>query len=236
MKDIDIKDVNLIKELGELNSKFYVIFGEFDKNKDFFQKPKYQDEIAKLMFDAYKRELDILLAKYDWLYDKEIYKLTVEQSYTKPRRRRRWYFPFKKKSNTAAKLIEQMAAIEFGKIVERKNAELEAALESGNQEPMPAIFGDEDTEEPRDESAQNGSIQDESTQDEPAQDTPPKEITEGAHGGEQPPADGEPEPKKKRHKRGKKDVQTPADTADGEFTEEPFEGGKQLKLNITDNK
>lgn len=218
MKDRDFNDIDIMEEVRNLNEQLFELFGRFNENKNFFEDPKYKENIAYNIFHAYERKMTILELRYEWLYAREEYKLTTESNLLTPKRKRHWYWPFKTKPNKAAEVIEQRAAIEFDKILDTQRAkidelydELFPAEPAEPSEPAPT-----DPAEPKKPSEPAPTDPAEPAQTDPEATAPPQE--------EQP-------KKPKKHKRGNKNK--PAADSTVSYGETPFLGGAQITFDIT---
>lgn len=214
MKDRDFNEIDIMEEVRNLNEQLFELFGRFNENKNFFEEPKYKENIAYNIFHAYERKMTILELRYNWLYAREEYKLTTESNLLTPKRKRCWYWLFKKKPNKAAEVIEQRANIEFDKILDTQRAkinELYDELFIEPSEPTPT-----DPAEPKKPSEPAQTDPEATAQTDPEATAPPQE--------EQP-------KKPKKHKRGNKNK--PAADSTVSYGETPFLGGAQITFDIT---
>lgn len=244
MKDQDINDIDVIEEIKKANEELYELFGRLHEYDSFLKTPEKQNAVADNIFNAYMQNVELINLRYKWLYEREKYKLTVENSCLTPKRRRRWYWPFTTKPNASAEVIEQKAAIEFDKILAEQKAKVQEIYEEHmdsepeNPEPIDTLWTEWLNPPPAEPSQEIlAEHMETSTTPENAATTEPD--TAAPLSAELSPEQA-PKPAKRRHKRGKKDEENIQEElaleADGsqsrEYIETPFEGGAQITFNI----
>lgn len=139
----------MIKELGELNEKFYELYGRLYENGELLT-PKQAALMADKLLAQYKAEYELLALKTGIEEAKELYTVRQRRGTLIPYR---WRFLFWRKENYAAQVIDREIQTEIARYfnerekalarlveaIEKENAE---TLDEGNEE------ADETPEEP----------------------------------------------------------------------------------------
>ncbi len=134
----------MIKELGELNEKFYELYGRLYENGELLT-PKQAALMADNLLAQYKAEYELLALKTGIEEAKELYTVKQRRGTLIPHR---WRFLFWRKENYAAQVIYREIQTEITRYFnerERALARLVEAIEKENAET------DETPEEPTDE-------------------------------------------------------------------------------------
>ena len=91
----------MIKELGELNEKFYQLYGRLHKNKSLLAiKPEQIQYMATALFNQYKAEYKLLAMRAGIREQRELYDAELRHEVLVPRKR---FFLFR---NRAMKLLD----------------------------------------------------------------------------------------------------------------------------------
>ncbi len=140
-----------LKELEELNEKFYKLFGRLHENKSLFNNAKAVEYFGDKIFEQYKIEYENLRIRFEEIEKPELYREQVKRGLLVPRNR---FLLFR---NRAKKLIDGEAAAELSKYFDdREKAlkrQLEAleklakALENADSADRPTVFGESPDEE-----------------------------------------------------------------------------------------
>lgn len=78
----------MIKELGELNEKFYQLYGRLDKNKSLLAvQPEQIRYMAKALFDQYKVEYKLLITRAGIREQRELYDAELRHAVLVPNKR-----------------------------------------------------------------------------------------------------------------------------------------------------
>ena len=78
----------MIKELGELNEKFYQLYGRLDKNKSLLAvQPEQIRYMAKALFDQYKVEYKLLITRAEIREQRELYDAELRHGVLVPNKR-----------------------------------------------------------------------------------------------------------------------------------------------------
>lgn len=134
----------MIKELGELNEKFYELYGRLYENGELLT-PKQAALMADNLLAQYKAEYELLALKTGIEEAKELYTIKQRRGTLIPHR---WRFLFWRKENYAAQVIDREIQTEITRYFnerEKALARLVEAIEKENAET------DETPEEPTDE-------------------------------------------------------------------------------------
>lgn len=142
----------MIKELGELNEKFYELYGRLYENGELLT-PKQAALIADNLLAQYKAEYELLALKTGIEEVKELYTVKQRRGTLIPHR---WRFLFWRKENYAAQVIDREIQAEITRYFnerEKALARLVEAIEKENAETLNESNeeSDETTEEPTDE-------------------------------------------------------------------------------------
>ncbi len=142
----------MIKELGELNEKFYELYGRLYENGELLT-PKQAALMADNLLAQYKAEYELLTLKTGIDELKELYAVKQRRGALIPHR---WRFLFWGKANQAATTIEREIQAETTRYFnerEKALARLVEAIEKENAETLNESNeeADETPEEPTDE-------------------------------------------------------------------------------------
>ena len=78
----------MIKELGELNEKFYQLYGRLHKNKSLLAiKPEQLQYMATVLFNQYKAEYKLLKMRVEIREQRELYDAELRHDVLVPRKR-----------------------------------------------------------------------------------------------------------------------------------------------------
>lgn len=123
----------MIKELGELNEKFYELYGRLYENGELLT-PKQAALMADNLLAQYKAEYELLALKTGIEEAKELYTVKQRRGTLIPHR---WRFLFWRKENYAAQVIDREIQTEITRYFnerERALARLVEAIEKENAE------------------------------------------------------------------------------------------------------
>ncbi len=146
----------MIKELGELNEKFYELYGRLYENGELLT-PKQAALMADNLLAQYKAEYELLALKTGIEEAKELYTVKQRRGTLIPHR---WRFLFWRKENYAAQVIDREIQTEITRYFnerERALARLVEALDRENGQTTESI------EETNDEPAESDSAEIEPT-------------------------------------------------------------------------
>lgn len=122
----------MIKELGELNEKFYELYGRLHENGELLT-PKQAALMADNLLAQYKAEYELLALKTGIEEAKELYTIKQRRGTLIPHR---WRFLFWRKENYAAQTIDKEIQAEITRYFnerERALARLVDAIEKENE-------------------------------------------------------------------------------------------------------
>lgn len=122
----------MIKELGELNEKFYELYGRLYENGELLT-PKQAALMADNLLAQYKAEYELLALKTGIEEAKELYSVRQRRGALIPHR---WRFLFWRKENYAAQTIDKEIQAEITRYFnerERALARLVDAIEKENE-------------------------------------------------------------------------------------------------------
>ena len=125
----------MIKELGELNEKFYELYGRLYENGELLT-PKQAALMADNLLAQYKAEYELLALKTGIEEAKELYTVKQRRGTLIPHR---WRFLFWRKENYAAQVIDREIQTEITRYFnerERALARLVEAIEKENAEAL----------------------------------------------------------------------------------------------------
>ncbi len=125
----------MIKELGELNEKFYELYGRLYENGELLT-PKQAALMADNLLAQYKAEYELLAFKTGIEEAKELYTVKQRRGTLIPHR---WRFLFWRKENYAAQVIDREIQTEITRYFnerERALAWLVEAIEKENAETL----------------------------------------------------------------------------------------------------
>ncbi len=142
----------MIKELGELNEKFYELYGRLYENGELLT-PKQAALMADNLLAQYKAEYELLALKTGIEEAKELYTVKQRRGTLIPHR---WRFLFWRKENYAGQVIDREIQAEITRYFnerEKALARLVEAIEKENAETLNESNeeADETPEEPTDE-------------------------------------------------------------------------------------
>lgn len=125
----------MIKELGELNEKFYELYGRLYENGELLT-PKQAALMADNLLAQYKAEYELLALKTGIEEAKELYTVKQRRGMLIPHR---WRFLFWRKENYAAQVIDREIQAEITRYFnerEKALARLVEAIEKENAETL----------------------------------------------------------------------------------------------------
>lgn len=172
----------MIKELGELNEKFYELYGRLYENGELLT-PKQAALMADNLLAQYKAEYELLTLKTGINEMKELYTVKQRRGALIPHR---WRFLFWGKANQAATTIEREIQTEITQYFnerEKALARLIEALDRENEQTPEENDGEGDSaeSEPTDNETPGAAETPEEASDEaetPDVETQPEETTE----------------------------------------------------------
>lgn len=172
----------MIKELGELNEKFYELYGRLYENGELLT-PKQAALMADNLLAQYKAEYELLTLKTGINEMKELYTVKQRRGALIPHR---WRFLFWGKANQAATTIEREIQTEITQYFnerEKALARLIEALDKENEQPSEESDSEADSaeSEPTDNETPGAAETPEEASDEaetPDVETQPEETTE----------------------------------------------------------
>ena len=100
----------MIKELGELNEKFYQLYGRLHKNKSLLAiKPEQIQYMATALFNQYKAEYRLLAMRAEIREQRELYDAELRHAVLVPRKR---FFFFRNRAmkQLDAEILENLEA------------------------------------------------------------------------------------------------------------------------------
>ncbi len=169
----------MIKELGELNEKFYELYGRLYQNIELLP-PKQADVMAANLLEQYKSEYARLSLKTGVDEQSEAYAVKLLAGSRIPHR---WRFLWWSRANKAAELIERdIQAQVMGYFIEKEKAleRLEKALDKAAEATPPAEVLASDGEDGNAEEAAELEQSDTDTADETGNQDEAAEDTEAA--------------------------------------------------------
>lgn len=139
----------MIKELGELNEKFYELYGRLYENGELLT-PKQAALMADNLLAQYKAEYELLTLKTGIEEAKELYAVKQRRGALIPHR---WRFLFWRKKNYAADVIDREIQAEISRYFNAREKALERLIEALDKEngQTPEESNSEAESEPTDE-------------------------------------------------------------------------------------
>ncbi len=142
-----------LKDLRELNEKFFDMFGRLFRNRKLLDSEKTFKYFGERLFEQYKAEYEALKYKHELKELPELEKVKQLHKEIVPRSWRPWYFLFLvHRRNRALKNIEREAFIEIEQLFRSKEAaleRLEAALDNADGAEQRTTAFDEPKEPPK---------------------------------------------------------------------------------------
>ena len=120
----------MIKELGELNEKFYELYGRLYENGELLT-PKQAALMADNLLAQYKAEYELLALKTGIEEAKELYSVRQRRGALIPHR---WRFLFWRKENYAAQTIDKEIQVEITRYFNAREKALERLIEALDKE------------------------------------------------------------------------------------------------------
>lgn len=120
----------MIKELGELNEKFYELYGRLYENGELLT-PKQAALMADNLLAQYKAEYELLTLKTGIDEMKELYAVKQRRGALIPHR---WRFLFWRKKNYAADVIDREIQAEISRYFNAREKALERLIEALDKE------------------------------------------------------------------------------------------------------
>ena len=126
----------MIKELGELNEKFYQLYGRLHKNKSLLAiKPEQIQYMATALFNQYKAEYKLLAMRAEIREQRELYDAELRHSVLVPRKR---FFLFRNRAmkQLDAEILEELEAWFTQRDKDESNGSAQEDLPLGWEEPQ----------------------------------------------------------------------------------------------------
>lgn len=131
-----------IKELDELQKKYYYMFNDLKEAKPALSENAY-NYMASQIFSQYKIEAELLRLSLAIGSEKERYGLLYQQGRLIPCRHRKWYRFWKSEPNTAAFLLENELEREIQREFDEREKDLFGDLEDEEQAEEEFEFGED---------------------------------------------------------------------------------------------
>ena len=126
----------MIKELGELNEKFYQLYGRLHKNKSLLAiKPEQIQYMATALFNQYKAEYKLLAMRAEIREQRELYDAELRHYVLVPRKR---FFFFRNRAmkQLDAEILDELEAWFAQRDKDESNGSAQEDLPLGWEEPQ----------------------------------------------------------------------------------------------------